>query len=617
MLKNLKNRHAPIVWTLILATGLLIYKTAEIQLFDATYKTLAQKTILDKKVVYPSRGLIYDRYKQLMTVNKPIYEIRVVFRNIDPDMDTALFCQLLNITKDEFEFHLDKNWSSPRFHKAIPFTFLSRVKPEVFSRFQEHMYRFPGFFPITRNIRAYPHQSASHILGYLGEVNNEDIQAAASYYKKGDYIGRSGLEKQYEHILRGDKGIEYVVRDNLGREISSFNNRQLDSTAVAGIDLYTTMDLGLQAYAESLMDKKRGSIVAIQPATGEILAALSAPNYDPNMLNLDEDRGPSFKVLLNDTVNKPFLDRTVAAKYPPGSIFKPILSLIALQEGVFEANRTIYCNGYYQYKSFKYGCHDHEPTYNLPLAIKNSCNSYFFQMIREMLEIEDYTKPEIGLNILNGHLRDFSLGRKLGIDHTNEHTGFIPTPAFYDNLYRDAGAEWRSTYVMSIGIGQGELELTTLQMANLAAIIANRGFYFTPHLVKSFSNRTVQQDPVYNIRNEVRIDKAHFEPVVEGMRQAVRRGTAYLAEAGQLEICGKTGTSQNPFGEDHSVFFAFAPRENPEIAIAVYVENAGFGGNIAAPIGSLIIEKYINKKVQRKQLEAKMKSTQLIKTPQT
>lgn len=609
---NFDPRQLALLIMFFFSSTVLIYKLAQLQIFDDTYKRLAQRTILDKQIIYPSRGNIYDRNGKLLTYNKPIYDLQSIFKNVDPKMDTTLFCSLLDIKKSSFPSLLNKNWKDQRFHKSLPFTFISKINPIQYSSFQEHLFRFPGFYPVVRNIRAYPHTNAPHLLGYLSEVNIDEVNKENSEYQSGDFVGKNGLEKKYEHLLRGDKGIKFLVRDNLGREVSSFNSGKLDSISNEGVDLHTTIDLDLQAYCELLMSNKRGSIVAIEPSTGEILSMVSSPGYDPNLLNLDEDRSKAFKALWTDKIQRPLLDRSIAAKYPPGSIFKPILSLIALQEGVFYPNKTVSCNGYYEYRTFKFGCHQHSTPYTIKSAIMHSCNSYFFEMVRKLIEKEGYNKPGVGLNILKGHLTDFGLGKELGIDLPNENTGFVPDPAYYDHLYRNAGAKWKSTYIMSIGIGQGELDLTTVQMANLAAIIANRGYYITPHLVKRFSDPSMSISDQYTAKRLVRIDKEHFKPVIDGMRMAITQGTGYKAHVNGIDICGKTGTSQNPHGDDHSVFFAFAPKDDPKIALAVYVENAGFGGDIAAPIAGLVVEKYINKKVRRPILEENMINIDLI-----
>lgn len=605
-------RRTPILITFVLSALLLIYKLVQLQLLDDSYKKIAERTVLDKQTQYPSRGNIYDRNGKILTYNKPIYDLESIYKNLDKSMDTTLFCELLEIDKQVFLVNIEKNWRSHRYNKSLPHTFLSKISPEKYSKLQEQLFRFPGFYPVTRNIRSYPHNNASHLLGYLGEADMNLIGKKGSNYQRGDFVGKSGLEKAYEPLLKGKKGVKFLMRDVVGREVSGFDEGRLDSVSREGIDLTSTIDLDLQQYCEELMSNKRGSIVALEPATGEVLAMVSAPGYDPNLLNLDEDRGKAFKSLISDKIQKPLLDRSTSAKYPPGSIFKPILSLIALQEGVFSPYKTVQCNGYYEYRTFKFGCHRHSTPENVKQAIMHSCNSYFFEMVRKLIEKEGYNKPEIGLNILRSHLSDFGLGRKTGIDLPNENKGFLPSPEYYDNLYRNAGAKWKSTYIMSIGIGQGELDLTTLQMANLAAIIANKGYWVTPHLIKGFSDPKFSLSDEFTTKRLVRIDQEHFDPVIEGMRWAILYGTGHRANTAGIRICGKTGTSQNPHGDDHSVFYAFAPQDDPQIALAVYVENAGFGGDIAAPIAGLVIEKYIKGESRRPLLEKQMISMDLI-----
>lgn len=611
-MKGFSSRQTPIVVTFIFASLALAGKLFQLQIVDDNYKKLAEKTILDKQTVYPSRGLIYDRNDELLTFNKAIYDLEAVYRNVDEDMDTTLFCELLDISKATFEDNIEKNWKDRRYHKSLPFTFLSKINPEVYSRFQEHLFRFPGFYPVIRNIRAYPHQNAAHILGYLGEVDMAILKDKEDVYQAGDYIGIKGLEKEYEDLLRGTKGTKFILRDNVGREVSSFAGGELDSVALEGVDIKTSLDLELQKYCEFLMENKRGSIVAIEPASGEILTMLSSPSYDPNLLNLDEDRGRAFKELTSDKVQKPLLDRSISARYPPGSIFKPILSLIAFQEEVMAPYQTVSCDGSYHYRTFDYGCHKHATPYNVKIALENSCNSYFFSMVRKLIEKEGFNNPEIGLNILRRYLYDFGLGNQLGVDLSNEVKGFVPTPEYYNGLYKKQKVDWKSTYIMSIGIGQGELELTTLQMANLAAILANKGFYYIPHIVKGFKSAEVKIDSKFLNPRYVKIDPEHFEPVIDGMERVISRGTGHRARVPGIKICGKTGTSQNSHGEDHSVFFAFAPRENPTIAIAVYIENAGFGGDIAAPIAGLAIEKYLKGEVRRKSVEDQIRTINLV-----
>ena len=601
---------------MVICAVYLTLKVAQLQIFDGKYQERARQTTLDKIVKYPARGLIYDRNGKLLVSNTTIYDIEVIYNNISKDIDTAEICRLLDIDKDAFEKRINKDWSNAQYHKSVPFTFLSKVKPEQYSIFQEHLHKYPGFYPIKRNIRNYPHQNIAHALGFLGEVNKEDIEENESVYANKDYIGRSGLEMTYEYALRGTKGVGYVLKDNLGRDVESFDNGNLDSSAVSGSDIVSSLDLDLQAFGEELMQNKKGSIVAIEPSTGEILTMLSSPTYDPNLLNLDRDRGVSYDSLNTDSISKPLFDRTVMAKYPPGSIFKTVFSLVAMQKGVLDPNRTIYCDGVYELDSkglYTQKCHQHPTPYNVAIALQHSCNSYYFQTLREFIDSHGYKTPGVGLDTLISYLKDFGLGNKLGVDYYAEGQGFLPTSETYDKMYSDVYNGWRSTYILSLAIGQGELELTTLQMANLAAIIANRGYFITPHLVRDFIKDEFTLDRSYVTKQKVRIDDQYFDPVIEGMSRVTTLGTGKLAYIPDIELCGKTGTSEN-IGKDHSVFFAFAPRENPKIAIAVFVENAGFGGAVAAPIASLMIEKYINRAIapRREYLVERMKNKRLI-----
>ncbi len=598
-MEKYNERQKIIVIFFCICALLLVYKSAELQIFESKYREQARRTTLDKQINYPSRGLIYDRNDELLVVNTPIYDIKATFKKVDTDMDTIAFCELLEIPIDTFSILLNKNWKSRRFHKSVPFTFLSKVKPEIYAKFQERMFEFPGFYPVIRNIRSYPHQNAAHTLGYLGEVDQRTINKSDGKYQTGDFIGVSGVEKSYDDMLRGSKGLNYLLKDNLGRDVGSYENGSLDSSAVSGDDINVALDLMLQEYSELLMSNKRGAIVALEPKTGEVLAMISAPTYDPNILKMDVNRGKAFNDLLSDTINKPMLDRSVISKYPPGSIFKPIFALIAMQMGVAEPNRTIYCDGSYEVgkRGFSQGCRNHPTPYSIDIALQWSCNSYFYQLMKECILLNGYDNPGAGLDTIVNYLSDFGLGKKTGLDYHYENEGFIPDSKYYDKLYKDVYNGWKWSYILSLGIGQGELELTTLQMANLAAIIANRGYYYKPHLLSAINGDKQAIPNEYLERHKVRINQEYFEPVINGMEKVISQGTATTAYVPGLDICGKTGTSQNQRKVSHSVFFGFAPKVNPKIAIAVYVENAGSGGAIAAPIGGLIIEKYLNKDI--------------------
>lgn len=608
------NRSVVIRRVIIVAAALLLVKVAAIQLFDPSYVHKADARTFDKQTLYPSRGLIYDRHGNLLVYNNPIYDITAVVHNMDPQMDTARYCDLLGVTREEFISAMDKDWSSPRFSKSIPFTFVRHIAPDRFASFQESLHEFPGFYYVLKNVRGYRYPSAAHTLGYISEVDPATVEQNENTYALGDYIGTTGIERTYENLLRGQKGIAYLLRDNLGREVGNVQEGKLDSFAVSGADIQLTLDIELQRYGEELLRNKKGSIVCIEPATGEVLAMISAPDYNPAALTIHQDRSAAFNALLQDTL-KPFFDRSVMAAYAPGSIIKPVFALIAMQENVLDPNRTIYCDGAYHYRHFSYGCHEHVTPYNVSIALQHSCNAYFFQTYRDILEKEGFNRPDRGLRKVNTYLDAFGLGQTLGIDLPHEKNGNVPTVEYYDRLYQKD--VWRSTYIMSLGIGQGELQLTTLQMANLAAILANRGYYVTPHLLKGFVNMHGTLPERFRERHYVPIDRQYFDPVVEGMARAVTAGTAVSAFHPEIAICGKTGTSQNPHGKDHSVFFAFAPRDNPQIAIAVYVENAGWGGTYAAPMASLMIEKYMTGEIapSRKWREKRLTEANLLSNP--
>ncbi|MBK6362346.1 MAG: penicillin-binding protein 2 [Saprospiraceae bacterium] len=612
-----QERQKIIYIIVVICALLLILRSAQLQLFTKKYKEQAAKTTLFKNVIYPSRGLLYDRNGKPLVLNYPIYEIQAIKNKIQAGMDTVEFCKLLNIDKTTFIKNLQKDWTNPKFHKAIPFVFLNKISPEQFAVFQEHMFKFPGFYPVQRYIRAYPHKNGAHVLGYMGEVNQEIIDRFKDKYAPGDYIGISGVEYAYENELSGRKGVKYILRDNLGRKVGSFDNGSLDSTAVSGEDMELGIDLDLQAYGEMLLQNKRGAIVAIEPSTGQILALISSPGYDPNLLTLNENRGEGIFKLVNDSIDKPLNNRAVTNKYPPGSIFKPILSLIALEKGTTYPSKPIFCPGFYRLSGSKVQkCHAHVSASDISSAIQHSCNTYFFQMYRDFVDQYGYKNPGVGLDTLVSYLEDFGLGNRLGVDVSYENKGFIPNSEYYNRLYRKESNGWRSVWTLSLGIGQGEMQLTTIQMANLAAILANRGFFYTPHLIKKYiSGKALPLK--YTIPKKVRIHKRHFAPVIDGLEKVVLFGTARVAYVQGLDICGKTGTSENVHGEDHSVFFGFAPKNSPKIAIAVFIENAGFGAQWAAPVASLMIEKYIKKEISpdRKYLEDKMIKGILVENP--
>ncbi len=571
----------------------LIFKSFQLQVIDKTYAQLAQSVVISDMTIYPSRGLILDRKDRLLVTNKAMYDLMVVY-NLVGEMDTLKFCKLLNITLDEFNENLNKDFNNDRFDKRVPFAFLKKIPAEECAKFQESLYEFPGFFLQIRNIRSYPYNAGAHVLGYINEVNQKQIDNSEGVYSRGDYVGVKGLEAQYEEELRGQKGSKKAMKDNFGRIEGSWLGGEQDILPVSGKDIKTGLDIELQVYAEKLMGNKRGGVVVIEPKSGEILAMLSTPTYNPNLLSINKDRGKIVAALDSDTL-KPFFDRAIMAEYPPGSIFKSITSAIGLQSGIWDENRGVSCKGGYDYGGSRpLGCHAHVYPSNIAMALQHSCNSYYCQLFRDMVDRYGYRNPQAGLDSLVSSIQRFGLGRPLGVDLPGEKSGLIPTAAFYDKMYPKNKGSWKSPTVISLAIGQGENQLTTLQMANVAATIANKGWYVQPHLATDIINHedsiaTMLRYPKFHTG----IDKQHFDVIHDGMELAVTSGTARMAAVPSFILCGKTGTSEN-VGTDHSVFFCFAPKEDPQIAIAVFIENAGFGGSYAAPIASLLAEYYLN-----------------------
>ena len=598
------------------AALLLIGKLFQLQLLDKTYAERAQDTAVEKFTIYPSRGLIFDRKGALLINNELVFDLLATYNQVDPKMDTARFCELLNISREEFETRLNKDWNDKRFSKGKPFVFLNSISADVFSKFQESLYQFPGFYAQSRSVRSYPQPYAAHVLGFIREVDQNEIDEPGSDYELGDFIGGSGLERSYESYLRGVKGARFVLKDNVGRVVGSYENGLLDSLAVAGEDIFTTLDISLQQYAEDLLKNKVGSVVAIEPKSGEILAFASSPSYDPNLLRISQGRGKAVQEISRDSL-KPFFNRAVMAKYPPGSTFKLLVGLIALQEGVIRPEQGVSCPGYYSYGGSTWGCRSHPPPSGIVPAVQYSCNTFFFTTFRRIVDKKSFYDPEYGYDIFVNHLLGFGLGKPLGIDFPNEAGGNVPTSAYYNRIYPKDKGSWKSPTIISLGFGQGELLLTTLQMANISAAIANRGFYVKPHLGKQLGRgRNVKLFTGLE-RIDVGIDAANFEPIIEGMTAVVSSGTGRSAAIPGMPVAGKTGTVQNPHGEDHATFLAFAPADDPQIAIAVYVENSGGGGRFAAPIAGLLMEKYLRGAIspEKKFFEELVLKTDLIHKP--
>ncbi|MFH2095989.1 MAG: penicillin-binding protein 2 [Bacteroidota bacterium] len=554
-----------------------------IQVMDFEYKDSAMNNSTRFVTQYPARGLIYDRNGVLMVYNEAAYDLMVIPRQVK-DFDTAGLGTLLGIDHETIVSNLDKAKKTSWYKPSI---FVKQISAKDYAVLQEKLYRFPGFYVQARTLRNYPEKIAGHILGYIGEVNDK-ITELDPYYKSGDYIGISGIERAYEKELRGKKGVKIFLVDVHNRIQGSYQGGKKDNLPEVGKNLQITIDAELQAYGEKLMVNKIGSIVAIEPSTGEILALVSSPGYDPNLL-VGRIRSNNYSMLDKDSL-KPLFNRAIMSSYPPGSTFKLVNALVGLQEGVITTNTVLPCNGGYRVGSFFQECH-HGSSVDFTYSIQASCNAYYSQVFRRILDNRVYGSVEIGYTAWYNHVKSFGIGRKLETDFPYELKGLLPDAEYYNKKYK--GWKWKSLTVVSLAIGQGELGVTPLQMANLAATIANRGFYYIPHLVKSIEGRE-KIDQKFLIKRYTSVDKEHFEPVIHGMELVVKAGTATSAFVEGLDICGKTGTAQNPHGANHSIFLAFAPMDNPKIAVAVYVENAGYGSTWAAPIASLIIEKYIN-----------------------
>jgi len=613
-----KNRHTVVVGLFILATLVLLFKALQLQVLDNPYRTKAETIAVDKITTYPSRGLIYDRNGKLIVYNEALYDLMVTYNQLNPQMDTAKFCRLLGIDKPTFKKRITKNWRSGRYSKRKPFVFLGKISALQFTRIQENLYEFPGFTARLRNVRGYRYPYAAHLLGYLREAKQVEIDTSKGIYSLGDYKGGNGLEMSYERELRGAKGTRLVLKDKFGREVGAFDDGASDVSAKSGSNLITSIDIDLQGYAEELMKNKRGSVVALDPKTGEVLTILSAPSYDPKLLAIgNSSRGLNIKKMNEDPL-EPFFDRSVMSKYPPGSIFKTVVGLVALEEEIISPTDKFICRGSYQPGgpgTREFGCHNHEHKIDLPKSLQHSCNTYYYRTFRNIVDQYGESIPQKGLSVFNDYLTQFGIGTKLSIDYPREGKGNNPSQALYDKLYEKNN--WKSGYIMSVGIGQGEVEMTTLQMANLAAIIANRGSYRIPHLARAFTDTAFQIPARFREIKKVDVTPYHFKPVIDGMERVLLSGTARIAFIPDIPICGKTGTSQNA-GKDHSIFFAFAPKDDPKIALAVYIENGGFGGTVAAPIASLLIEKYLKDSIRsepRKRLETKMLETDLIEDP--
>jgi len=572
-----------------------------IQVIDDSYKLSAENNVLRYQTEYPARGLIYDRDGELMVYNEAAYDLMVVPREVK-NLDTAELCDILSISKDVFRSRLTK----ARDYSARKATvFEKQISNVLYAELQEKLYRFPGFFVQKRTLRKYPRPIAAHLLGYVGEIGQSQLEKDR-YYKQGDYIGITGLEKAYEKELRGQKGVKVVMVDVFNRTKGSFKDGKYDTLAVTGKRVTSTIDAELQEYGERLMQNKTGAIVAIEPSTGEILALISAPTFDPNLL-VGRARSENYSKLQKDTL-KPIFNRALMSEQnPPGSTFKLINALIGQQVGVVNENTTYGCRGGYVSGSFRMGCHAHRSPLNFRESIQHSCNAYYGNVFRTII---DHTgNPQEGYEIWRNHVMSFGLGTKFNTDLPVEYAGIVPSKAYYDKYY--GVNRWKSLTIISLAIGQGELGTTPLQLANMTAAIANRGFYFPPHLVKAIDGEAISNR--FTEKHMTTIEPKYFDIVVEGMAMVFEQGgTGYRSRHDSIPMCGKTGTAQNPHGEDHSIFICFAPKDNPKIAMAVFVENGGGGSKYAAPIASLMVEKYLTDTISRPKLEAPVLEADLI-----
>ncbi len=572
-----------------------------LQVINDSYASLSINNALKIKYEIPQRGYIFDRNGKLLVANQPSYDVMVIMKELKP-FDTVEFCSILHITKEKLKKQLTK---AKNYSTRLPYVIVPQLTKGEYAYLQEKMYKYEGFHIQKRSLRDYNTKSASNILGYISEVNDYILKKKPKF-KSGDLIGLQGVEGQYDSILRGIKGVKYFQKDRFNREIGSYKSGKIDTLAVRGKDLTLTIDIDLQEYGEKLMQNKRGGIVAIEPSTGEILTLVTAPSYDPDLL-VGRKRSPNFTKMHYDSISKPLFDRGLLAQYPPGSPFKTINALIALQENVITENDRFHCqHGYYYGRNRKMGCHVHASPLKLKEGIAVSCNAYFAQVYRKI--IEKYDTPREGITRWRNHLRSFGLGGFLGYDLPIGGPGRIPTADYYDKIYPQKN--WRGVTTLSNAIGQGEVITTPIQLANMTAAIANRGYYYTPHVLKALDGKP-NIDVRFIEKRKTTIDSIHFEKVIDGMEQVFTKGTAYFLQVPDITICGKTGTSEN-FTKingkrtqltDHSIFIAFAPKENPKIALAVFVENGYWGARYAGRIASLMIEKYLKGKITMKHLE--------------
>lgn len=600
---NVSSDRKTVIIFIILAVGLVfIMRLFYLQVVDSSYMVSARSNVLRNVIDYPARGLIYDRHGTLLVYNEPVYDLMIIPKQAK-GVDSTELCRLIGITPEEYyqKFRKAKTYSPVK-----PSLFEKQLSVETYATLQEKLYKFPGFYVQPRTLRKYPEPVAAHLFGYIGEVDSATTRKNP-YYKEGDYIGKSGIEQSYEEYLRGRRGVRVMMVDVFNREKGSFQNGKYDTTAVAGENLTISIDARIQRLGEELMANKVGSIVAIEPSSGELLCMVSAPSYDPNLL-VGRARTKNYARMLVDPY-KPLFNRSQMALYPPGSTFKVVMALIAQQEQLLFPSSRYPCARGYPPMGGKPKCHPHPSPLDLKESITQSCNSYYSYVFRSVIDSKRFPSTEVSFSDWRRRIALFGIGIKLDSDLPNVLKGSVPTIEYY-NKYFGKGS-WKSSTIISLGIGQGELGITPLQNANILAAVANRGWYYTPHVIKAIGSRHYLPDR-FKVKHSLGIDRGYFDAVVDGMEGVVDHGTAATSKINGIVMCGKTGTAQNPHGKDHSVFVAFAPKDNPKIAIAVTVENAGWGGSYAAPIASLLVEKYLTDSISRPDMLTRMKEAVIL-----
>jgi penicillin-binding protein 2 len=606
-MNQLSERKYIIIGVFILVGLAYISRLFYIQVIDDTYKLDARNQAFRYTTDFPIRGYIYDRNNKLLVYNEAAYDLMILPKNVK-NIDTLELCSLLGITREQFFKKMKKAVQSPNSPRKESI-FEKQLSPKDYAALQEVLYRFPGFFVQSRTLRKYPRKIAAHMLGYIGEADKRTTEKD-SYYREGDYLGISGIEKSYEKVLRGKKGLRIIMKDVNNRDMGSYMNGLYDTAAISGKPLTTTLDADLQEYAEQLMQNKIGSVVALDPSTGEILAIVTSPTYDPNLF-VGRARNKNFVALSQDSIGMPLFNRSTMASYPPGSTFKLVMALIGLNEGVLTAGTRYPCARGYPPLGGRPKCHPHGSPMDLEGAIGTSCNSYFSYVFKSVIEDKKYHNTYKAYANWREIATSFCLGTKTGSDLANELRGNVPSINYYNKIF--GKGSWKASTVISLGIGQNELGVTPLQNANLVAIIANKGWYYTPHIVKAIDgnpNDTILDR--FKVKHYTKIkDTAIYNVVIAGMAKAVEGGTAAALKIEGIPYCAKTGTAQNS-GKDHSVFVCFAPKDNPKIAIGILIENAGFGSTYAGPIARLMMEKYLKGKITRPDLEKRMLEADLI-----